>query len=418
MISDHPVAAPFNNKPSKPQQIIGAWLPFLLIPAMILLGWQVVIAPIAQRAPPALALRVDSASPAVLSRAAELEFQAQRYDQARELARESLVRAPFNLRALRVFGLVADREGRKAQADDILTLAGNWSLRDSPTHAWLINRRLQTGDYASSFAHADTLLRRKEASETVFSLLAAAMIDPNAVRPLRDVLATNPPWRRNFFQYLQLKDGTELALAKLVAGLEPTPGRFTDAELSSVYRQWANTGRIGALKGLRTALNRPPLLPAVVNGSFTSEPAVLPFDMRILASPGLSVERTDDELRSGNSALEIAYDGFGAGAATEQLLLLPPGRYRFTSQFRVKDGGPDARLSWQVHCVENNRPILVDDLTAPDNEAVNAWHDLGTDFVISMGSCTAQWLRLVTQPGDRRAPVVVRVDNVSIVRRE
>jgi len=417
-MADGSVAQDSPPRSPKPGRSIGSWLPFVLIPGAVWLAWQIVVAPVAQRAGPELALRVAPTSPAVLSRAAELEFQAGRDANARDLASDALSRAPFNLRALRVLGLITDRDGQAAQADEILTLAGNWSLRDTPTHGWLVNQRLRAGDYGSSFAHLDTLIRRRVGGRETFDLLAvAAREDPRAIGHLRDHLATNPPWTRDFIQYLQLKDGTESLTATLVAGLEPTPGRLTDVQLSEVYGRWVRSGRIGAVKVLRQAISRPAPSIAVTNGDFSSDAAVLPFDMRILTGPGIAVERVDDDQRTGNRALRIAYDGFGSGVATEQLLLLSPGSYRLETAFRIEAGSPDTRLSWQIRCLERPEPILEQRLITTEGQGTNRWKAVQTDLVIP-ADCSAQWLRLTTRPGDRRAPVAVWVDDVAVVTRD
>ena len=82
----------------------GELLGYGLIAASVWLAWEVVKAPVALRAPPALAVRVAPTSPEVLRRAAERELLAERNDNAISLSQESLARAPFNARALRVRG--------------------------------------------------------------------------------------------------------------------------------------------------------------------------------------------------------------------------------------------------------------------------------------------------------------------------
>lgn len=409
-----PTAAPSADRPSVRGNSVGNWLGYLLIPAAIWLGGQIVVAPIAQRAPPELALRVAPASAAVLARAAEIELLSGRAENARDLAADSLTRAPFNLRALRTLGLVTAADGDVLAADDILTLAGNWSLRDTPSHGWLVDRRLRVGDYASSFAHADTLARRGVSEAEVFNLLITAPLeDPRAVAPLRNLLATAPPWTRAFFSAMQRRPGTESLAATLIAGLEQTPGRFGDSELAEVYDLWVRQGRFDAISVLRNAIARPPMSPLVVGGNFDAQAEIEPFGMTPLTAAGLSVEVVEDEQRVNNPALRVSYDGFGSGAAVEQLLLLPPGSYRLSSQYRIESGGQDARLSWQILCVERSQH-LADLRILASGVQTSGWGSLRSDFSVPGSACTAQWLRLATRPGDRRAPVTVWLDNVTI----
>ena len=121
----------------------------------------------------------------------------------------------------------------------------------------------------------------------------------------------------------------------------------------------------------------------------------------------------EDEQRVNNPALRVSYDGFGSGAAVEQLLLLPPGSYRLSSQYRIESGGQDARLSWQISCVERSQTIAELRLLASGVQT-SGWASLRSDFSVPGSACTAQWLRLATRPGDRRAPVTVWLDNVTI----
>jgi hypothetical protein len=392
---------------------VGNWLGYLMIPIAIWLGWQIVVAPIAQRAPPEIALRVAPTSPAVLARSAEIELAATRTDTARDLAADALTRAPFNLKALRTLGLVTAAEGDVAAADDILTLAGNWSLRDTASHGWLVDRRLRVGDYASSFAHADTLARRGVSQPEVFNLfIEAARQDPRALAPLRNLLATAPPWDREFFSTTQRRSGTESLTATLVAGLEQTPGRLNDSELAEIYDLWVRQNRFDAVQVLRTSIGRPPASPIVVAGDFSPGNDIQPFAMVPLSGAGLSAEVTDDEVRPNNPALRVSYDGFGSGDAVRQLLLMPPGSYRLVSQYRIESGGPDVRLSWQIRCASGPQPLVEQRLVARDG--VTDWSRVETAFSVPSSGCSAQWLGLVTRPGDRRTSIAVWVDDVTI----
>lgn len=409
-------AAPSADRSSVRGPSVGNWLGYLLIPAAIWLGWQIVVAPIAQRAPPELALRAAPSSPAVLARSAEIELAAGRPDNARDLAADALTRAPFTIKALRTLGLVTAAEGDVVAADDILTLAGNWSLRDTPSHGWLVDRRLRVGDYASSFAHADALARRGVSQAEVFNLLmTAASQDPRALAPLRNLLATAPPWDREFFNALQRRPGTESLTATLVAGLEQTPGRLSDSELAEIYDLWVRQNRFEPIAVLRTAIARPPVTRFVVGGDFSPGTEIKPFAMTLLSAAGLSAEVIEDEIRTGNQALRVTYDGFGSGAAVEQLLLLSPGAYRLTSQYRLESGGPDSRLSWQIRCVERPQPLADQRIVVAGTQA-SGWTALESEFTVPNAGCTAQWLRLVTRPGDRRTAVAVWLDDVMVAR--
>ena len=102
---------------------------------------------------------------------------------AQALARRALAAQPFNVEALRVIGLVAAARNGPESADQIMTLAGDWSLRDGPAQVWLFQQRLRHRDYGSAFAHADALLRQySEVEAPLFKVIAAiAQADQTAI---------------------------------------------------------------------------------------------------------------------------------------------------------------------------------------------------------------------------------------------
>ena len=264
-------------------------VPYVLTVGAVVLAWQIVIQPLAQRAPVELAIRMAPGSPSVLRRAAEAELAASRDDNAAALGRDALARSPFDVRALRVVGLTEARAGRTAGADEILTLAGNWSLRDDPAHAWLVEYRLRRGDYASSFAHADTLVRRREDIQPqIFRLFtAAAGADPQRVLPvLRNLLAENPPWRSAYLTSLYATNEGLQASASLVILLQSSPAPLTTPELEQFYVEMLGKGQIEILKTVRSRINRPAAGALVANGDFDDAAAPDPFQWTLAQQSG------------------------------------------------------------------------------------------------------------------------------------
>lgn len=387
--------------------------PYGLTVAAVLLGWQVVIQPLIQRAPVGFAVRVAPNSPTVLRRAAEAELVENRVDNAAELGRAAIVREPFNTRALRVVGLTEARAGRLAAADDLLTLAGNLSLRDDPSHAWLVEYRLRRGDYGSSFAHADTLVRRREdIRPQVFRLFtAAATVDGDGALPvLARLLAARPPWRQSYLDSLYTgTEGLQVA-ASLAVMLQSSAAPLTEAELGQFYMQLLDKGQVPAVRAVRQRLNRPPLSTAVTNGGFGPASAPEPFQWRLAPTAGVIAEIVPDDLRPADPALRIEYDGFAPSRIAEQLVFLEPGRYRLTFEARLEAGDPGDRMAWTLTCAPGDLAIL----RAPSaSVGGTGWTSRSADFTVP-SACASQWLRLETRPGDRRAPVVAWFDRVAI----
>ena len=353
--------------------------------------------------------------PLALRRAAESELAAGRNTNAAALSRDALVRSPFDVQALRVLGLTEARAGRENVADSILTLAGNWSLRDDPAHAWLVERRLRRGDYASSFAHADTLVRRREDIQTqVFRLFTVAGIeDPQrAVPVIANLLADRPPWRSAYLSSLnQTAQGLQLS-ATLAVLLEAGRAPLTNLELQSLYQQLLDKGQFAAISAIRESLSRPAHDEDVTNGGFSDASSPEPFQWRLLQKAGITAEVVTDDLRRPNPALRIEYDGYATGTIAEQLTSLPPGDYRLGAEVRTEAGSPANRLIWTLSCATGGDRIA----TLPagiSGSAPNSWTNLSRQIEIP-SRCPAQWLRLETLADDHRSPVVVWFDQIAI----
>lgn len=390
---------------------------YAVIAGAVWLGWEVVKQPVVLRAPPALAIRLSPGSPEVLQRAAESELLQNRPDNARALSEASLAGAPFNARAMRVRGLSEARIGDSDQADELLTLAGNWSLRDDPTHAWLIENRLRRGDYHSAFAHADTLVRRRpDLYPSIFRLFSsAAAQDPRALPALVDLLAKNPEWRIPFLEHLHKDPAGAPVVGALAIALQRTKAPLTSFELQRLYDEWLKARRIVGLRQIRETLNRPPVDRLLQNGDFSEdlETQAYPFGWRIGAGPGIVAGVAEDDLREGNTAFRLAYDGFGSGAPLEQMLMLRPGTYAIDGAQRVEASPSDLRLRWSLDCAESGQSKrIIDPAVPPKPDA--GWTRFSSTFTVPAEHCSVQWLRLSPVPGDRRTNIAVWYDDIRI----
>lgn len=381
----------------------------------IWLGWQVVSQMAVERLPAGQALRLSPNSPALLGRAAEAELAADRFDNAEYLARKSLGRAPFNVQSLRVLGLTTAEAGRKLQADDLLTLAGNWSLRDDPSHGWLIDYRLSRGDYRSAFAHADTLARRRDdLKPQLFRLFTvAATTDPRALPVLAALVAEAPPWRPAYLGNLyQTEAGLGVAV-NLAIALQSSEVPFSNAELSSLYGQLQAKNRIPAIAAVRARLGRPKSGLALVNGDFNIADEPLPFEWKLFNAGGAVAEILPDDVHR-DSALRAQFGSYTSAPLAEQFIQLKAGPYRFSGQTRAEVGDPDARLFWGVYCFETGAKIGESRIATVPGDT--AWKSFAFNFQVPTTGCSAQWIRLIPKPGDRRTTVVGWYDRFSITR--
>lgn len=402
--------------PRRRAEIAGA-APYALTAGAVVLAWQIVIQPIMQRAPVEAAIRVAPGSPLVLGRAAEAELAAGRDDNAAALGRDALARAPFDVRALRVVGLAEARAGRADQADDLLTLAGNWSLRDDPAHAWLVERRLRRGDYASAFAHADTLVRRREdIRPPVFRLFTTAAVEDRAraLPVVAGLLAARPPWRQAYLDSLYAATETLPVAADLAILLQSGRAPLTTAELRQFYVTALDRGQTGLVKAVRSRLNRPPAAAAVTNGGFDDPTAPEPFQWSLVQKAGAAAEVAAEDSGRGGAALRVEYDGYSAAVLARQRLFLAPGRYRFRAETRTESGDPAGRMAWTVDCAAGGRSLLSAPAAPDTTPGTSGWTASAAAFSVP-ADCPSQWLGLEGRPLDRRAPMVVWFDRIAIV---
>lgn len=407
------------KSPRTPGRRIGAGdiASYGLLIGAVLLGWQMTIQPLMQRAPVETAIRVAPGSPLVLRRAAESELAAGRVDNAAALGRDALARSPFDVRALRVVGLTEARAGRAGSADELLTLAGNWSLRDDPAHAWLVEHRLRRGDYASAFAHADTLVRRREdIRPQVFQLFTlAGTEDPRRALPVvANLLAARPPWRAAYLNSLNRTPRDLQLAANLAILLQTGRAPVSNEELSQIYRNLAAGRQFPALGAIRGRIGRPSPSASVTNGGFADTEAPEPFQWRVFQKAGIVAEIVADDLRPSNPALRVEYDGYATGTIAEQLTSLPPGSYRFAAEVRTETGNPAARMAWTLSCASSGGAIAAVP-AGLSRTTPNTWVTLSGAFQIP-NTCSAQWLRLETRAADRRSPTVAWFDRIVISR--
>jgi hypothetical protein len=395
---------------------VGLW-PVVVAAGLIWLGWQVALVPLAARAPSEHAVRLSPGSAEVLARAAEGEMRAGDMEDAGYLARLSLSKAPFDVEALRVLAMSEAEAGRTDQADELMTLAGNWSLRDSAAHSWLIESRLRRGNYASAFAHADTLVRRRaDLRPQVFNLFStAAETDPRAGPYLASELADSPPWRAEYLQSLYRRPNGLQLLAGLALGLEQTEGPFTTAELQSLYQALYQGRRIAGLKTIRETLDRPSADSILVNGEFADQETLLPFGWQLGVGPGISVGLLNDDRKPELTALRVIHDARNAQDLASQLVLMAPGSYRLSGRQRLENGRGRTGFAWQIQCLESSE-IIGEVRFDLDMDTQSDWSSFQTRVVVPEQGCTAQIVKLVPINTGRRTDIVIWFSQLALER--
>lgn len=402
--------------PALNPQRLAQWVPLALIVLAVWLAAQIILVPLTQRSPPGMAVRINPGSPVALSRAAEAEFVDGRYDNALALSREALRKSPFSVQALRVAGMATDKLGRPADANEMLTLAGNWSLRDDPSHAWLVIYRLRQGDLPGAFAHADTLMRRGRQQPVFFSLLStAAREEPRSIGLIAELLAAQPPWQSGFFNSLyETPEGAHLA-ANLVIQLEARGKPVDDQELSRLYSWIAQHTELSNLERVRRAIGRPKRLGTGLldDGQFDQTDLIAPLGWNLERAAGLQVEITGASSTDPNRALRVSYSGLGQKVIAYQYVVVPPGRLKLTGRVRQEQPSAAGAFVWQAVCLYGGNSPAAGQMTVHEADSRD-WQRFEALVDIPASGCSGIVLRLMTQPTTNRLTATIWLDDLDL----
>ena len=340
---------------------------------------------------PQRALRWNSRHPQALLALAEQQLAAGQLDQARASARRLLAAEPLEGRGYRILAAAEALQGRADQALALYTIAARRSPRDLRTRAWLTEHYLVAGDYPAALHHVDLLLRTSPGQgPVVMPLLAQLAADPAFANELASVLARRPPWRPGLLSTLQkAKDprGAEQVLSALRRQGGVNADEYDDwiaylirqGRLGEAYGRWAGT----------LDLQGKPL-PLVYNGDFEQPVSDRGFDWRQTRIPGVSLEFVPDRSARGLAA-HAAFRGRPVAKVNlEQLLLLGPGRYRFSARVRADALRSERGLEWTLTCIGQSTPLATSE---PLGGTFN-WRSVVMEVNVPVTGCHGQSLRL------------------------
>jgi hypothetical protein len=333
--------------------------------------------------------------------------------EARALAERALAHGPLEVRAIRVLGLASEQLGDSAGAAALLSEAGRRSQREGPAHMWLFRQAMKRQDYPAAFRHADALMRKPVYRSTVEPQLVAAALDPAAVGALVARLGHNPPWRSSVIQ--DLARTAPGAAFEVLLGLTGSSAPPTDAEVAQLVERVAGAGHIEQAYVMWAQLLPPagvPHLANVYDGGFEGLVGAPPFNWRVTTDQEASAQITQGPDGDG----QALYARFGAGAPVmlaEQLLLLPPARYRVSIRAYAEEPNRGDQLLWMIGCAATPfRPLT--ELKTTDEALV--WRGVSAVVELPAQGCEAQSLRLIGRAGDLPGFARAWFDQVTVER--
>jgi hypothetical protein len=335
------------------------------------------------------------------------------------LAQRSLEARPLNPEALRVLGEAKSAEGDNASALRLFLAAARWSKRDGVTEAWLYDEHLNLRDYPAAVEDADRLMRVvPETAPAFYPSLIAMAGDRTARAPLIARLDQAPPWRTAFLWELSRKGSDPMTAANLMMGMAAGGGAPTSDEAAPLLTRLVDTQRYleAFLAWRQFAPDTATALTSVRDGDFQGLQAPPPFVWMLAPGEGASadISQAPSPLNAGSLSLHVTYDGASPSSiVASQLLVLAPGDYRFAAKAFAPGVVNETRLSWRLTCADTGQVLFATD---PQGGVDAGWNDLGASAAVPATGCQGQWLRLVTQPGERPTDVEVWFDRVAMTR--
>jgi hypothetical protein len=316
-------------------------------------------------------------------------------ERVRSWAEAAVVNDPFNARALRILGQLADEAGDKKRAAMLMEAATARSKHESLAVYWLLQNSLEQGDFAAVISHADVLLRtRPEFADQIVAALARMAERPGGAEPIKEILARNPPWRGQFFKTVARGITDARTPLDLLLSLRDAENPPSVAELKP-YIDFLIGHRFYELAHY-TWLQFLPLdqlssTGLIFNNRFQLTPSGLPFDWVIRPGAGVTADITARPDQKGARALLVE---FGLGRVdfpgVAQLMMLPPGRYQLSGKHKGQITGRRG-LKWRVTCAGSTAPIAESPMLIGQ---VPDWKVYEFPITVPAADCPAQVLRL------------------------
>ena len=248
------------------------------------------------------------------------------------------------------------------QAHLLMQKAFDYSRHEAVATFWLLNNSYSRKDFKATLRYSDILLRtRPELGAYIYSYLALLASEAEGRSLLVDRLASEPAWRRQFFQVFPRSTKDTDAPLLVMTALRDAGKPVSEKELAAYLNFLVGTNRIDAaynawLQFLTEAQLEK--IELITNGRFENKPSGLPFDWTI--DPGVNAIADFVPLakNSAGNAFHIKFsDGRIQFPRISQVLYLPPGRYRLEGKLRGAISGKRG-LRWQVRCASGSQRIL------------------------------------------------------------
>jgi hypothetical protein len=321
-----------------------------------------------------------------------------------QAARDALRRAPMMEEPLLLAGIDAMQAGDNSRAAQLLAKVLERDPRSELTRLLMLEVDLRNGDVNRAVSDMAILGRLLTNFTAIFvPELARLARDPGTVRTLAATLRSDPEMLAEVLRNLASSGADPRLVLDLAKALPPGPAGPNTAEWREpLLRALVERGQFSDARMLWAAFAAVDSRSGeygIYDGAFRGLPGLPPFNWSLAAGEYGAAERD----KAGG--IQVEYYGRDPGQLAEQLLVLPPGRYRLA--FRAEGDVNDVqhRLFWKVQCSGKDGALLVQ---IPIANLTYDGRTIAADFAVPAG-CPGQWLRLVGQPTE-----FPKIENVTI----
>lgn len=260
--------------------------------------------------------------------------------------------APLDPRPLLVEAAMAQKEGNLRRAEQLLVEARRLDPRSTAARYLLADVWLREGRIADGLNELAILSRLFRGSTVqLVPALAAYARTPGAAEELGQVLKTHPQLRLPLLGALAADPDNANLILQLDEGSVRKPGEPPPAWQATLFEGMIGKGSFDQAYGLWRRVSGIPegVRPLLFNGEFRDLPAPAPFNWRFASGSAGFAE-------PGNGSMRVLHYGREAITLASQLLLLPPGSYRFT--IAVAGTAAPGALVWTASCVPGRQVLM------------------------------------------------------------
>ncbi len=338
-----------------------------------------------------------------------------------QIEKNALVTDPLESVSLNNLALLAKHDGDIISAEKFSGLAAARSARDVVAQSEVIDSLIARAQISEAMTHINGLLRAQPAeTPNFFAVVLALAKHPNGVLPVVNMLASEPPWRRNLFSFAS-SDGSQADVVySLLAEMRERKVALADGELRGFLKNLIDQKNIEkAYFVWLDFLNEKQLrsVKLIYDGEFTERMQNLFFDWTVRAVPGVSVSQA--MLKGGQNDQTLSLDFALAkpnSNLVEQYVLLPPGNYVLLGEVNAINYKSDNALQWQLRCGEKTSGQILISSAA----GVDGWVKTESDFSVPALDCAYQKLVLrLAEPlnGQQTLSGQIYYDKLRVVRK-